>query len=460
MAPAFAEDTGGFTVTGGVYGTDYTYEDGKLTILTQTPLTISGTNVSGTVKVGSGVSANLTFDNLSIKVMTPVTLTKTSNLALTLVGANSVVSDFLYPGIEVPFGASLVIRGDGSLEAQGANTSPGIGEGPMKKGWGSIKVESGTVKSAGMNGGAGIGGQGGSRTQALSTGTIEIAGGVVEARGSSLGSAGGAGIGAGSNTTAGGADPFKDDTVSGGNIIISGGKVTASGGAGAAGIGGGSNGDGGSVVLQGGTVDATGGTGAAGIGAGAKNSEDYTTNAGSITIAGGTVTAAGGAGAADIGAGANSTPVPADRVEITGGDVNSGATLDVSVGSGDAAGVVVIGPGAAVPGDTTVTTGYTLTLSLSEAQMTIGQTLRLTAVVTPEKAVVWASEDETLATVDAAGNVKALKEGTVKITASLEGGAKTASCTVTIKAAEVPQPPVTSAPDAAPAGKANPKTGV
>ena len=188
-------------------------------------------------------------------------------------------------------------------------------------------------------------------------------------------------------------------------------KVTASGGAGAAGIGGGSNGDGGSVVLQGGTVDATGGTGAAGIGAGAKNSEDYTTNAGSITIAGGTVTAAGGAGAADIGAGANSTPVPADRVEITGGDVNSGATLDVSVGSGDAAGVVVIGPGAAVPGDTTVTTGYTLTLSLSEAQMTIGQTLRLTAVVTPEKAVVWASEDETLATVDAAGNVKALKEG-------------------------------------------------
>ena len=63
-------------MTGGVYGTDYTYEDGKLTILTQTPLTISGTNVSGTVKVGSGVSANLTFDNLSIKVMTPVTLTK------------------------------------------------------------------------------------------------------------------------------------------------------------------------------------------------------------------------------------------------------------------------------------------------------------------------------------------------------------------------------------------------
>lgn len=102
MAPAFAEDTGGFTVTCGVYGTDYTYEDGKLTILTQTPLTISGTNVSGTVKVSSGVSANLTFDNLSIKVMTPVTLTKTSNLALTLVGANSVVSDFLYPGIEVP----------------------------------------------------------------------------------------------------------------------------------------------------------------------------------------------------------------------------------------------------------------------------------------------------------------------------------------------------------------------
>lgn len=459
MAPAFAEDTGGFTVTGGVYGTDYTYEDGKLTILTQTPLTISGTNVSGTVKVGSGVSANLTFDNLSIKVMTPVTLTKTSNLALTLVGANSVVSDFLYPGIEVPFGASLVIRGDGSLEAQGANTSPGIGEGPMKKGWGSIKVESGTVKSAGMNGGAGIGGQGGSRTQALSTGTIEIAGGVVEARGSSLGSAGGAGIGAGSDTTAGGADPFKDDTVSGGNIIISGGKVTASGGAGAAGIGGGSNGDGGSVVLQGGTVDATGGTALPVLARALKTVKitPQTREASPLRRHG---NRCGRRGCADIGAGANSTPVPADRVEITGGDVNSGATLDVSVGSGDAAGVVVIGPGAAVPGDTTVTTGYTLTLSLSEAQMTIGQTLRLTAVVTPEKAVVWASEDETLATVDAAGNVKALKEGTVKITASLEGGAKTASCTVTIKAAEVPQPPVTSAPDAAPAGKANPKTGV
>ena len=75
-----------------------------------------------------------------------------------------------------------------------------------------------------------------------------------------------------------------------------------------------------------------------------------------------------------------------------------------------------------------MTTGYTLTLSLSEAQMTIGRTLRLTAVVTQERPWCGPAKTRRWPLLDAAGNVKALKEGTVKNYRFAGRRRKTASC--------------------------------
>lgn len=55
------------------------------------------------------------------------------------------------------------------------------------------------------------------------------------------------------------------------------------------------------------------------------------------------------------------------------------------------------------------------------------------ADTTDNKAVTWESSDKSVATVDANGTVKALKEGTATITATTADGKHTASCTVTVK---------------------------
>ena len=67
----------------------------------------------------------------------------------------------------------------------------------------------------------------------------------------------------------------------------------------------------------------------------------------------------------------------------------------------------------------------------------MGKTLTLTATVTPDnatdKTVAWTSSNDAVATVDANGVVTAKAEGTATITATADG--KTATCTVTVKAA-------------------------
>ena len=75
-------------------------------------------------------------------------------------------------------------------------------------------------------------------------------------------------------------------------------------------------------------------------------------------------------------------------------------------------------------------------ISLDKANVTVteGESFRLVASVMPEnatdKTVSWSSSDETLASVDQNGYVKALAAGVASITA--QAGDKTASCTVTI----------------------------
>lgn len=77
-------------------------------------------------------------------------------------------------------------------------------------------------------------------------------------------------------------------------------------------------------------------------------------------------------------------------------------------------------------------------VSLNKTTLTLteGGNESLTAVVVPEnatdKTVEWTSSDATVATVDSAGKVTAVKAGTATITAATANG-KTAACTVTVK---------------------------
>ena len=77
------------------------------------------------------------------------------------------------------------------------------------------------------------------------------------------------------------------------------------------------------------------------------------------------------------------------------------------------------------------TTETTVSLDKTSATIKVGETLTLTAKVTPEgKKVTWKSSDENKATVDENGKVTAKAEGKVDITANVDN--KTATCNITI----------------------------
>ena len=343
-----------FIVTGGALGTDYTYEDGVLTILSSTPITIANkdpeTPTKDRIVVKKDVSANITLAGVNIKVagagVENVCAFKIEDdsygkiiITLKKDTKNTLFSSSYCAGLQKNGkNGSLTITGEGTLIAIGNYQGAGIGGGAGGAGT-NIRISGGTVTAEGASG-AGIGGG----YEGAGT-NIEISGGVVTAQGGYSGAGiGGGNGGAGTNIRiSGGTVTAQGDYngagigggsgVAGTNITISGGVVEATGGNDGAGIGGGTHGPGTNITISGGTVTAQGGHYGAGIGGGA-DVQTYTNYgyASNITISGGTVTAQGGFNGAGIGGGAYSV---GSEIKITGGSVKAVAGTDAnSIGGG------------------------------------------------------------------------------------------------------------------------------
>lgn len=187
-----------------------------------------------------------------------------------------------YPGIFVPEGKTLRIKGNGKLEAGSSGRGAGIGGANYEQiNCGNIEILEGTIRAvSGMNSAA-IGAGGLSEC-----GSITISGGFVTAVPYNSDSA--AGIGTGRKRSRCG-----DITISGGNVVAEAGDL-------AAGIGSSYESICGNITISGGTVTAAaagdGNTFAAGIGSGNDNAV-----CGNILISGGTVYTKGGSDAAGIG---------------------------------------------------------------------------------------------------------------------------------------------------------------
>ena len=302
---------GDFTVAGGVQGTDYTFSNGVLTILSAAALTIQNTDpaaaTSNRIEVAKDVNANITLAGVNIDAVNSgeaafkIADDSAGNVTVTLAGSNTLKSGDNHAGLEKNGTAGqLTIEGDGSLHAVGGIFGAGIGGGTFGAG-SNITIKGGEVTATGGNWGAGIGGGDDGAGS-----NITISGGKVTATGGGYG----AGIGGGA-------------TKAGSNITIKGGEVTATGGDRGAGIGGGGYGAGSNITISGGKVTATGGGDGAGIGGGAAEGSS------GITIAGGIVMATGGSNADHIGSGGFTGSSSSADANRNGGLIVEGSTAKI-----------------------------------------------------------------------------------------------------------------------------------
>ena len=217
---ALAEDSqstivGGFTVSGGTQGTDYSYSNGVLTVNDGANITLSTSGqTTDRIVVAQNATATITLAGVSITPQdgytnysaidipdgASLTIILQENTMNTLTGGSSNVTHGA-PGIHVPSGASLTIKGSGTLTVTG----------------GSGRAANG--------GGTGIGGNASSGdTAAEACGTVIIYGGNITVTGGDANAGyGGAGIGGGNGggSHAGG---------NGGTVLILGGTVSVTGG--------------------------------------------------------------------------------------------------------------------------------------------------------------------------------------------------------------------------------------
>ena len=188
MFPAGVEAEGEQTINLALLSDQYTAQDGDvLTGLT-----------SGTVTIVNG--AKITLSDVSISGG----IVCSGTAEITLVGTNSVSGATNMAGIQVGgSGTTLTIKGNGSLTANGADNSAGIG---LSSAWdvnatgGDIVIEGGNITATGNGMGAGIGtglsfGDGANHTATI--GNITIKGGTVTAIGGTNQYFPGSGIGKG-----------------------------------------------------------------------------------------------------------------------------------------------------------------------------------------------------------------------------------------------------------------------
>ena len=169
-----------------------------------------------------------------------------------LAGTNRVTGRWDAPGIFVPEGKTLTIKGGGLLYATGGDSGAGIG-GTNNVSCGNIVIASGTVTATGTGHCAGIG-SGYAGGANITCGDITISGGTVTATGGKY--AAGIGSGNGNNYSSDGKN-FTLYVSACGAISITGGTVTATGGDDAAGIGGGSDGSFASINIGSGIIRVT-----------------------------------------------------------------------------------------------------------------------------------------------------------------------------------------------------------
>lgn len=125
-----------------------------------------------------------------------------------------------------------------------------------------------------------------------------------------------------------------------------------------------------------------------------------------------------------------------DNPEVASVDENGKVTA-VSVGEAIISAKSVDGSDVSAECKVTVdpVSASAVTLNVADMTLLVGQSDKLTATVSPEnvtdKTITWASDNETIATVDENGLVRALGVGSATITASTENGL-TATCEVTV----------------------------
>ena len=333
-APAFADtwciENGNITVKAGdTKGTNKVSQGSIIDkVDTNTVITNNNKNTasSNTVTIEAkdkDDKVEVKLDNVNIDTSkqnkAAVSVTGSGDTTIELDGDNKLKSGSAHAGLEhnkTDTSGELTIQDNdknGSLKAAGGQYGAGIG-GAGAANDAQVKITGGKITATGGEYGAGIGGG------VEGSGEVTISGGEIHANGGNYG----AGIGGGDYSS--------------GKVTISGGEINATGGYLGAGIGGGEKGSGDVTITGGEITSATGGKYGAGIGGGKEGRGD-------VTIEGNTeVNAAGGTGGAGIGGGygaKNNSNSTGNQITIRSNE-NGSPTVN-AVGGGTKKGIADIG---------------------------------------------------------------------------------------------------------------------
>jgi hypothetical protein len=181
-----------WTAGGSAWAQSFNINDGSVTITADGTYTITGTGTEtgNSIKVNSGVTADITLENVNISRSDAFDMAG-ATVNLVLVGTNILKSGKNKAGLHVPAGATLTIDGSGTLNATGGDWGAGIG-GNVSGAGGYITINGGTVTAHGADHYYGVGIGGGSR---CTGGTITINGGTVKATGGNFATSIGGGRG-------------------------------------------------------------------------------------------------------------------------------------------------------------------------------------------------------------------------------------------------------------------------